>query len=198
MLSTDVYNTLLNRLLNGELPPGTTLNRRQIAEELGVSVAPVLEAFMQLEHEGFLTTVPRKETTVRILTKEDIKGNLILKEAIECAAAERYSGETVQMHYAQLESMAAKLDSHYLNKNSMEAWRLDLDFHRELVALAGYEVLVTEFNKIAVPNLFYHVNRALRSDGNMSHVKLLQALSSSNREYAIQELRCHLRSGKIL
>ena len=197
MLSTDVYNTLLERLLSGKLLPGASLNRRQIAEEFGVSVAPVLEAFMQLEHEGFLITVPRRGTTVRTLTKKDIKGNLILKEAIECAAAERYSGETVQLHYGPLEEMATRLDD-YSNKNSMEAWRLDLDFHRELVALAGYEVLVTEFNKIAVPNLFYHVNRALRSDGSMSHVKLLQALASPNREQAIQELRCHLRSGKVL
>ena len=198
MLSTDVYNTMLDRLLKGKLLPGATVNRRQIAEELGVSVAPVLEAFRQLEHEGFLTTVPRKETIVRALTKEDIKGNLILKEAIECAAAERYTGETVQLHYPRLERMANKLDSDYKSKSSMESWRLDLDFHRELVALAGYDILVAEYNRIAVPNLFYQVNRALRSDGNMSHIKLLQALSSSDREYAIQKLRVHLRSGKIL
>lgn len=51
-LSEQVYHTLLDRLLSNKLIPGEILNRRDVAKELQVSVAPVLEAMVQLEHEG--------------------------------------------------------------------------------------------------------------------------------------------------
>ena len=141
MLSTNVYNILLSRLLSGELQPGDIINRRQIAKECNVSVAPVMEAMMQLEHEGFLKTMDRKGTIVRYFTKEDIMGHLILKEAIECAAAFRYTREDIEEHYNELYQMAAELDRG-TNMGSMQMWTLDLELHKSLVALAGYEELV--------------------------------------------------------
>lgn len=198
MLSTDVYNIMIDRLLGGNLPQGTVLNRRQIAAELGVSVAPVLEAFKRLEHEGYIRTIPRKGTMVCSLTKQDIQGHLILKEAIERAAAERYDGAVVRMHYDRLYQRAAAVDAAARERgvNSVETWRLDLDFHADLVALAGYEVLVNEFKRIAVPNLFYHVNRMLDNHGYCAHIPLLDALASDNREYALEQLSQHLRSSR--
>ena len=43
-LASRVYDDILNRILTGQLAPGEIFNRRQTAAELGVSVAPVLEA----------------------------------------------------------------------------------------------------------------------------------------------------------
>ena len=48
MLSNEVYTALLNELMTGELLPGQMINRRDIAEKLGTSTAPVLEAMKQL------------------------------------------------------------------------------------------------------------------------------------------------------
>ena len=64
-LSREVYNTLLQQLLQNELIPGTILNRRKVAAELGVSVAPVLEAMLQLEMEGFLEASGRKRGSIQ-------------------------------------------------------------------------------------------------------------------------------------
>ena len=57
-----MYEHLLENFLQNELVPGHILNRREIAQQLGVSVAPVLEAFLQLEMEGFVESIPRKGT----------------------------------------------------------------------------------------------------------------------------------------
>ena len=46
--------------LERELKPGEIINRRQIATRLDMSVAPVLEAMLRLESEGYLETLPRK------------------------------------------------------------------------------------------------------------------------------------------
>ncbi|MDA1201787.1 MAG: GntR family transcriptional regulator [Planctomycetota bacterium] len=44
LLSQQVYDQLYEALLDHRLKPGDRLNRRQVAEDLGVSVAPVIEA----------------------------------------------------------------------------------------------------------------------------------------------------------
>lgn len=195
MLSTNVYNILLSRLLEGELQPGDIINRRQVAKECDVSVAPVMEAMMQLEHEGFLKTMDRKGTIVRYFTKEDIKGHLILKEAIECAAALRYTREDIQKHYDELYKMASELDRGESIGN-MQMWTLDLELHKSLVALAGYEELVNAFVRTAVPNVFFRVHQMLSNEGRQSHIQLLEDLMDEDRNRAVQKLKEHLWSGK--
>ena len=195
MLSTNVYNILLSKLLDGQLQPGDIINRRQVAKECNVSVAPVMEAMMQLEHEGFLKTMDRKGTIVRYFTREDIKGHLILKEAIECAAALRYTKEDVQKHYDELYKMATALDGGETMDN-MHMWTLDLELHKSLVALAGYEELVNAFVRTAVPNLFFRINQMLTTEGRQSHVQLLQDMMDDDRNRAVENLKQHLWSGK--
>ena len=57
-LTDEVYDTLLKKFIDKELVPGQVLNRRSVAKELNVSVAPVLEAFLYLEMEGYVETLP--------------------------------------------------------------------------------------------------------------------------------------------
>jgi DNA-binding GntR family transcriptional regulator len=71
LLSNRVYEQLYGAMLDGRLRPGDRLNRRQVSVDLGVSVAPVLEAMTQLEWEGFLETSPRAGTLVRQVTLAD-------------------------------------------------------------------------------------------------------------------------------
>jgi len=71
-LSKEVYQEILSRLMDNRLVPGNILNRRKVAKELGVSVAPVLEALKQLEMEGFLESIPRKGTIVKPTSIADI------------------------------------------------------------------------------------------------------------------------------
>lgn len=196
-LSAKVYDVLLSKLLGGELRPGDMINRRQVAEECHVSVAPVTEAMIQLEQEGFLKTMDRKGTIVRYFTREDIQGHLILKEAIECAAALRYTGEDIRRHFDSLNSMAKELDENTA-LTGMPRWKLDLELHQALVALAGYDELVNAYVRTAVPNLFCRINQLVVDGTRQSHVQLLQDLMDDDRERAVEKLRQHLWSGKAM
>ncbi len=194
-LSAQVYNALLSKLLGGELRPGDMINRRQIAEECHVSVAPVMEAMIQLEQDGFLKTMDRKGTIVRYFTKKDIQGHLILKEAIEYAAALRYTKEDILSKYDELYNMALELDKNTALEG-MPRWRLDLELHKALVALAGYDELVNAYIRTAVPNLFCRINQLVTDDVRQSHIQLLQDLMDEDRVRAANKLRQHLWSGK--
>jgi DNA-binding GntR family transcriptional regulator len=51
-----VVSHVVNLVLTGKLRSGDRLDRNEIADELGLSRAPVQEAVVQLEHDGVLST----------------------------------------------------------------------------------------------------------------------------------------------
>jgi len=196
-LSQNVYEHLLEKFLQNELVPGHILNRREIAQQLGVSVAPVLEALLQLEMEGFVESIPRKGTLVRPVRQEDIFGQLMLREAVECQAARLYCGEPVRAHRSRLEALAVDLDS--TTSEAPEHWKQEIAFHSGLVELSDCPALLREFRRFIRLGVFYRMNRILqpvdRLDGR-SHLSFLDELSHDDPDTAERAVRDHLRSGK--
>ena len=64
-LSEQVYVTLKQAILTGELLPQEKLNEVKIAEQLKVSATPVREAFRKLAKDNLVVIVPWKGVTVR-------------------------------------------------------------------------------------------------------------------------------------
>jgi GntR family transcriptional regulator, rspAB operon transcriptional repressor len=196
-LSRYVYQTLLARLLRNELVPGEMLNRRDVARELGVSVAPVLEAMVQLENEGYLEGIPRKGTRVRPVRSEDVVGQLIVREALECAAARLYCGAVVRERLPELRAIAQRLDT--FKTDSPQRWEREIAFHQALVRLTGCEALIREFERVYRLTVFHRINRVVGSQlGRVvnRHVKLLTRLASAGPDDAERAIREHVRSGK--
>ena len=194
-LSQVAYDHLSDRLLN-TLAPGDVLNRRQVAAELGISVAPVLEAMMQLEAEGLLQTLPRKGTQVRPIRSEDLRGQLLLREAIECQAARLYCGETVSAHSTELLALADTVDSS--QGDSLARWRSEAAFHRALVMLAGCDALTEAFDRVMRAKLFISLKFFLEAhpaDERGNHRRLIKELKR-DPDAAESVLRDHLRHGK--
>lgn len=59
-LRDEVFNTLRQAILTGELKPGERLMEIHLANRLGVSRTPVREAIRKLELEGLVTMIPRR------------------------------------------------------------------------------------------------------------------------------------------
>lgn len=196
-LSQEVYDFLLQKLLRNKLLPGAVLNRRQVAAEMNVSVAPVLEAMLQLELEGYLVSIPRKGTFVRPIHMEDIKGQRIVREALECQAARMYCGDSVKRNQKRLEDAAKKVD--YCEPGSMDSWKSETAFHRALVDLAGCPALTQEFDKVMRAGLFFAVNQFIFTHGGMDsnkHERLVIELLTIDPEQAERLIRRHLGTVK--
>jgi DNA-binding GntR family transcriptional regulator len=196
-LADEVYNRILDRLLKNQLVPGDILNRRAVAEEMGVSVAPVLEAFLRLKIEGFIVSIPRKGTVVKAIRTEDVVDHLLLREALECQAARLYCGRTIEEHEETLKSLAAHLDRS--DPDTPGHWREEIQFHRHLVQLARSRVLLDEYTKAIQLGVFYRMNRLLVPGDRLvraSHAELVERLKTKEPETAERIMREHLRSGK--
>jgi DNA-binding GntR family transcriptional regulator len=81
--------SLRSMIVSGALRPGQRVNQDQIAESVGLSVAPVREALRVLEQEGQVTYLPRRGYFVTELRVEDLEEIYELRRLLEERAARR-------------------------------------------------------------------------------------------------------------
>src|SRR5690349_20231147 len=72
LLKDEAYESIKQRLLNNDYPPGSFLSERQLAGGLGMSKTPVKAALERLESEGFITVSPQQGIVVRELSVREI------------------------------------------------------------------------------------------------------------------------------
>jgi DNA-binding GntR family transcriptional regulator len=139
---SDVAASLRSAILNGTLQSGEPLVERRIAEDLGVSRAPVREALRRLEEEGLVVTFPYKGTYVRQVTPRTVDEILSLRTVLEGFAAERAvprlaedKGQRVQQLLADMGEAAHASDQDALVE-------LHMAFHRTFYELADHRMLL--------------------------------------------------------
>lgn len=95
-LNERAYQHIRQMLVCGELAAGQRLVTRNLADEIGVSLAPVREALHRLASEGLVEHHPGAGAFVREASRQDLEELYVLRDATEsCAAAEaaRYASD---------------------------------------------------------------------------------------------------------
>ena len=82
-----VAQTLRDLIVDGQLPAGTPLVQRDLAQQLGVSPTPVRAGLSQLEREGFVAVTPTGRAIVSRLTREDFEEIYAARLGLEGLAA---------------------------------------------------------------------------------------------------------------
>jgi len=110
-----VVDHIVNLVLTGKLRSGDRLDRNEIAEELGLSRAPVQEAVVQLEHDGILSTRYHRGAYVErfdhqaVLEHHEIDG--VLNGVASARAASDPSDELVERLGEVLENLRSRVES---------------------------------------------------------------------------------------
>lgn len=193
LLSQRVYEEIYEAMLANRLGPGDRLNRRQVAADLGVSVAPVLEAMTQLEWEGFLETSPRRGTVVKRITARHALGRFRLRQAIEAEAARSYAGSVIRRQREPLLKLARRLDAS--KRGSLANWRMEVELHDLLVQLADCPVLHETFTHVMRHSLYHAAHELLPKiphRGQDVHSILIEALAAATPTRAEALIREHL------
>jgi DNA-binding GntR family transcriptional regulator len=196
-LSAQIYDVLVEKILSNELASGEFINRRDVASQMNVSAAPVLEAMVKLENEGLLETIPRKGTRVRLVQNADISGYLLVREGLECSAARIYCGDILKSKLDFFIPLAEEIDQ--IIHHSKEFFKMDREFHYELIKLCNNLIVTEEYERITQLGLFYNTNRFIspvEAAVRHSHVKLIKDLSDAKPNEAYNIMRDHIISGK--
>ncbi|MDQ6420237.1 GntR family transcriptional regulator [Paenibacillus sp. LHD-117] len=70
-LVATAYTTLKDRIVRGQLMPGTLLSENELADELKMSRTPVRNAITHLESEGFVVSLKNRGVLVKEITAKE-------------------------------------------------------------------------------------------------------------------------------
>ncbi len=201
-LTEHTYLLIRNRILRGELPFGTGLSRRALANEIGISIVPVGDALQRLENDGLVESRPRVGTRVRIPTATMIRGHYILREALESQAARIFTEKGSTSEREEIKRMASQLDGFYalpLNKEDrdrlFEIHKFHMRFHMRIAEGTGCDELcqAVEKNQVLVFNWLYDTALGNQQPPAGWHSELAEALLSGDPIIADAAMRRHTR-----
>jgi DNA-binding GntR family transcriptional regulator len=136
-LRENVYAYFCDLIQKGELIPGKYINQTEICNELDISKAPLRDALIQLETEGFVSILPRKGVFINPWTQEDVANAYQILGALESAALEQAFDRFESFHIDQMERINAEL-LHCLQKGLFyEYYALNNEMHNTFINLAN-------------------------------------------------------------
>jgi DNA-binding GntR family transcriptional regulator len=121
---------LRDRILDGDLAPGTRLVERSIVEEHGVSRVTVRSALSRLEAEGLVVIEPHRGASVATLGREQLHDLFALRTALEVEAARIALAERPAELDAELGEAVSALAAACRPKRVV--WRRVGDAHEEV------------------------------------------------------------------
>jgi DNA-binding GntR family transcriptional regulator len=187
--------TLRRRIISLQLPPGEPLSENELAQELGVSRTPVRESLILLREEGLVQVFPQIGSFVSLVDLARVSEAQFVREAIECASLQDLAVDSAGV--AGLRDILQAQSDAEAGGDVEEFFRLDEDFHRELLRLAGHESAWAAVNSAKA-----HLDRARRmslletrpvSTLIEQHTAVVDALEARNFAAADSSLRLHLR-----
>ncbi|MDT0607570.1 GntR family transcriptional regulator [Croceitalea rosinachiae] len=150
ILRNKVRKHLLNKILDGNLAIGTTLNLAQLSRELKVSVTPVREALSQLEQARIIKAIPNRGFVIPELSYEEARDIYDTIARLEVIALENsnFKKSTIhalreqQLHLQQTHTHVARLNSR-------------ITFHHLLVQDCTNQILLAILEDLEARILFY-------------------------------------------
>ncbi|MER6061046.1 GntR family transcriptional regulator [Streptomyces sp. NPDC001792] len=137
LLRDRAYAAIRDAIVAGEIEPGAVVRDAELAERLGLSRAPVREAFSRLVDEGLLESKPQSYTRVTPLVAADVRDAAAvvgaMHELVTRVAVPRLRPADVAEMRTANERFAAAVRAGDVD----EALRADDDLHDVLVRAAG-------------------------------------------------------------
>lgn len=142
-LPEQLLASLQERIVEGDLTPGSRLAEAELAQRYGVSRGPLREAIRRLEARGLVEVAPRTGARVVELTAERLQAIYHTREALEGMAARQAAKA---MSIEAIDELAALLDhhAHSIDADAGRSYRQaegDVDFHYRIARGSGNELL---------------------------------------------------------
>ncbi len=167
----------------------------RLAEQLGVSRAPVREALQRLIQEG-LAVNKRRGVFIRELTTEDVLDVYLARTACEKAAADAIIKGSHSMDWEVLEAALGSLEAAATNSDLRSALEADRLFHEKLVEAAGSPRLTRMFATLLVETAIClrRLEGAYTEGTHLveEHQRILTALKAGDRDEVSRAITAHM------
>ncbi|AJD90230.1 GntR family transcriptional regulator [Jeotgalibacillus malaysiensis] len=181
------YETIRDRILNGELEGGTKLTEERLAEELGVSRTPIRESIRRLEQEGLI----KKKRVVKP-TESDLRHMFQVRMILEGHAARTAAA------YMTDDELTALAECIHIGRTGTieEIMKANKQFHDLIVQASRNPVMIDIIDQMqSIIYLFrktvvYHKRTGLIDE----HEEIYEAIKGRDAEKAELLMKKHLQA----
>jgi DNA-binding GntR family transcriptional regulator len=189
-----IARTLAERIVRGELPPGTPLRQDKVAAEFEASHVPAREAFQLLRSQGLAVSQPRRGVRVAPLDRRSTQETIEIRASLEVLALSHAIPWLNAVSFEKMEQALLAGDQ----AQSIEAWELaNRAFHREIVAPCRMPRLIAMLDGLQLANsriIFAATRKAGWQPGtSQAHRRILDALRRRDAARAATLLQSHIR-----
>ena len=164
LLADRVFDQIKAGIMSGELPEGTPLRVRDLADQVGTSVMPVREAMRRLEESGLAVREPHKGAVVKTLSVDELHQTYDVRILLECEAARRGAAASRAVDHAQMRRLHTDIVRSVAAGRLIEALDLDEALLTVLYEAASNAALMESIRNLWQRCRLYKV-RSVRSTG---------------------------------
>lgn len=191
-----VYVELRRRIRELQLPPGAPLRREDIAEELGVSRAPVSDAIARLADEALIDIYPQHGSFVAPIRAADVRESLFMRTALELEAVRHAALTADSGLFAALDENLALQERALSTADYVAFYDLDEALHAIIFSRIGSARLTRLLNAARAPHDRPRRLALPKSDRAKDtldeHRRVVDAIRTRDPEFAVGAMRIHL------
>jgi DNA-binding GntR family transcriptional regulator len=163
-LREKIARIIQESVLQGALKPGEQLVEAALAKKMNVSRAPLREAFLFLERQGYVRVIPHQGAYVVNLTPADVTEIYLLRYALELMAAQGASKNLGLDDKQQLAAILSVMRESMGRDDYRRYCESELHFHQKIWSLSGNRKLEEVLNAVCPPLFTFRIvnSRPLR------------------------------------
>ena len=195
VLREEIQEHLIEAILRGEIQPGARIVETHIAQQFGVSQAPVREALRDLEMLGFVVSSPFRGTQVRKVSNVELAEIYPIRAAIEGVAARLAATRIDESTLDRLSSLLRAMCDAAAQGDTRAEIDADVQFHHAIVEASGNRMLKQFWESMRLETttfLTLAVTRRPLDQLAERHTTVLTALRAHDPVAAEEAMRHHI------
>lgn len=143
-----VYEYTKAGILGRRFASHDLLSEGELAGAVGVSRTPVREALLRLQADGLIRLLPKRGALVLPVTPAEVADVLETRRLIESYAIRKAAGSASAQLAARLELHLDRMRDAQRRRAARDYAEADRDFHEEIVAATGNEILAALYRSL--------------------------------------------------
>ncbi|WP_041451056.1 GntR family transcriptional regulator [Hoyosella subflava] len=177
-----IIDELRSVILSGDVPAGTVIPLREVADAFGVSQIPVREALKTLMGEGIIAHRRNVGYRVTQLTRAELREIYLIRGGLESAALTAAVAAASERDFERARSVHRQCASASAARNGREYNRHSREFHEALTVPCGMQrlmhMLQSAWNLTEPVQPMAHIGNADRAALNEDHGRMLAAFTA--------------------
>lgn len=199
-LADSIHAAIREGIAEGSLEPGYRLREVALADHFGVSTTPIREALRRLEHEGLVTSSPRRGASVAPMEWAEMHSLLVVRELLE-AHAVRHAADAGPQSLPLIRETLRQSAKAAAEGDHKTFSRLDIEFHMAVIHLSGNKPLARFAELAHVQLQRTRLRTSLGRPGTLEesqreHTAMLDAIESGDADAAESSLQAHVQSAR--